>query len=100
MGNLVFVTDLGVWPPVKRNLMTLKSYLCLPMLALLWLLPSAHGGGTSYTLTVIAQGSGTISTNPVFATYPANATVSLTATPSIGWYFAGWSGAASGTTTR
>ena len=80
--------------------MTLKSCLCLPLLALLWLVPSSNAGATSYTLTVIAQGSGTISTNPVFATYPANATVSLTATPSIGWYFAGWSGAASGTTNQ
>ncbi len=65
------------------------------MLALL-LADSARA--TSYTLTVTTVGAGTITTNPTFASYPANVTVTLTATPSNGWYFGGWSGAGGGTT--
>lgn len=64
----------------------------------LCLLLATHAWATSYTLTVVTQGGGTITTNPTLAAYPANSTVTLTATPSDGWYFADWSGAAGGTT--
>jgi len=54
--------------------------------------------GASYTLTVISQGSGTVTKNPTNSSYPAHVTVIVTATPSTGWYFGNWSGDATGTT--
>ncbi len=66
--------------------------------ALLFTLLASTAGATNFTLSVITQGSGTITTNPTFASYPANVTVTLTATPSAGWYFGGWSGVGGGTT--
>ncbi len=49
-----------------------------------------------YTLTIIIAGQGTVARSPNQAAYPANAEVVLTATPAIGWAFAGWGGDASG----
>jgi hypothetical protein len=66
----------------------LALFLCL-------LIPST-AGATGYTLTVNAQGSGTVTKNPTNATYPAGVVVTLTATPSNGWYFANWSGDTNG----
>jgi hypothetical protein len=60
------------------------------------LLPSVTRA-TSYTLTVSSQGSGTVTKNPTNTTYPAGVTVIVTAAPDAGWYFANWSGDASGT---
>jgi uncharacterized repeat protein (TIGR02543 family) len=70
----------------------------LVLVVLLMLVPAGRVAATSYTLSVTTQGSGTISTNPIFATYPANVSVTLTATPNAGWYFANWSGAVIATT--
>jgi hypothetical protein len=70
----------------------------LLLVSFLSLLVASPARAVSYTLTVVEQGSGTISTNPTFATYPANVTVGLTATPSAGWYFGGWSGAVTAAT--
>ncbi len=62
----------------------------------LCLLITSTAGATSYTLTVSAQGSGAVTKNPTNATYPAGVVVTLTATPSNGWYFANWSGDTNG----
>ena len=53
---------------------------------------------TTYTLTVSAVGSGTVTRNPNQATYPSGSTVSLTATAGVGFTFAGWIGDATGST--
>lgn len=52
----------------------------------------------TYTLTVDTVGSGTVSANPSQSTYDHGTDVELTATPSTGYSFDGWSGDASGTT--
>jgi uncharacterized repeat protein (TIGR02543 family) len=51
----------------------------------------------THTLAVNVNGSGTVSTNPTASAYPHNSTVTLTANPSAGWQFTGWSGDISGT---
>jgi len=50
-----------------------------------------------YALTVNVVGQGSIGENPDQATYTWGTNVTLNATASIGWTFAGWSGDASGT---
>ena len=63
---------------------------------LFFLLMTSTAGATSYTLTVSAQGSGTVTRNPTNSTYPSGVTVTVSATPNAGWYFANWSGDANG----
>lgn len=63
----------------------------------LCLLMPGTAGATGYTLTVSAQGSGTVTKNPTNATYPPGVNVIVTATPDTGWYFANWSGDTNGT---
>ena len=46
----------------------------------------------TYTLTINTVGNGTVSKNPNQATYNHGTVVTLTATPSTGYSFAGWSG--------
>jgi WD40 repeat protein len=48
-------------------------------------------------LTVTHQGQGTVTLDPPGGLYAAGTAVSLTAAPAGGWYFAQWSGAATGT---
>lgn len=48
------------------------------------------------TLTVTTLGQGTVSLNPAGGTYASGTTVTLTAAPSQGWLFAGWSGGLTG----
>ena len=48
------------------------------------------------TVTVVTNGSGSIALNPPGGSYASNTTVTATATPSAGWVFTGWSGAATG----
>ena len=50
-----------------------------------------------YTLTINTSGSGTVSINPQGTSFDSGSTVTLTAAPSEGATFTGWSGAASGT---
>jgi uncharacterized repeat protein (TIGR02543 family) len=49
-----------------------------------------------YTLSVDIVGGGSVSQDPDLASYPDGSVVTLTATPTIGWSFSGWSGALSG----
>jgi uncharacterized repeat protein (TIGR02543 family) len=53
---------------------------------------------TTYTLTTSATGSGTVTRSPNQTSYASGTIVKLTATPSSGYTFTGWSGSASGTT--
>jgi len=53
---------------------------------------------TQYSLNVNTTGNGTVIKNPNQTTYNNGSTVSLTATPTSGQQFTGWSGDASGTT--
>lgn len=53
-----------------------------------------------YNLNINVIGSGTVSKNPDFAMYDSSTTVQLTATPSTGYNFTGWSGDATGTSTK
>ena len=50
-----------------------------------------------YTLTIVAGTGGTTNPTPGSHTYDSGAQVSITATPSSGYQFSGWSGDASGT---
>lgn len=52
---------------------------------------------TQYTLTVVTNGNGSVTRNPVQATYAVGTNVTLTATPANGYQFTGWSGDAAGT---
>jgi hypothetical protein len=65
---------------------------------MLLLISCLEAGATSYTLTVVSQGSGIVTKNPTNSTYPSGVTVTVTATPNTNWYFADWSGNATGTT--
>jgi hypothetical protein len=67
------------------------------LLAVLWLLPTADLAAASYSLTINTNGSGTVSRNPTNSLYPAGSVVTLTAAPTIGWYFEAWTGDAAGT---
>ncbi len=49
-----------------------------------------------YTLTINVSGAGSVTRNPNQSIYDSAETVQLTATPSTGYSFAGWSGDASG----
>ncbi|WP_439883480.1 malectin domain-containing carbohydrate-binding protein [Pontibacter sp. MBLB2868] len=53
----------------------------------------------SYTLTVNTTGSGSVTSSPNQTSYAAGTEVMLTAAPATGYYFAGWSGDASGSVT-
>jgi hypothetical protein len=49
-------------------------------------------GPTSYSLTIAVSGSGTVSPAPGTYSHPEGAVVNLTATPSAGGQFTGWTG--------
>jgi hypothetical protein len=51
-----------------------------------------------YTLTVSTVGSGSVTKDPNQATYASGTVVELTAVPTAGFEFSGWSGAITGTT--
>jgi len=51
-----------------------------------------------FTVTLATNGQGTIALNPAGGIYSSNTTVTVTATPSAGWIFAGWSGSTNGNT--
>ena len=57
------------------------------------------GGSTSYSLTTgVGSGSGTVTRNPDLTSYTSGAQVTVTATPTTGYVFTGWSGSATGST--
>jgi len=58
--------------------------------------PIAPEDSSGYTLTSTPQGNGTIVTNPNFASYACNETVSIHAQPAPGWKFVQWGGAIAG----
>ena len=49
-----------------------------------------------FNLTLATNGSGTVARSPDETSYLSNSIVSVTATPSPGWQFSGWSGSARG----
>lgn len=51
-----------------------------------------------YSLTVLTNGSGSVTRNPNQVNYTSGTSITLTATPATGYKFSGWSGAATGTT--
>jgi hypothetical protein len=57
---------------------------------------SHSAAAVNYRLNVSAVGSGSVTKNPTNSTYPSGATVTVTATPSNGWYFSHWSGDTNG----
>ena len=57
--------------------------------------PQTAGPG-QYTLTTNVIGSGSVALNPSGGVYDAGTVVTLTATPSVGYQFSGWSGEVSG----
>ena len=52
----------------------------------------------TYTLNTAVIGSGSVTSSPRGGTYSKNTVVSITATPSAGYVFSGWSGDATGNT--
>src|SRR5579859_5971366 len=66
---------------------------------MLLLISCLGAGATGYTLTINVIGAGTVARNPTNSIYPAGANVTLTAiSNNTSWYFANWSGDASGST--
>ncbi len=61
-------------------------------------LANGGGGGTMYTLSKCTPTNGTISNSPTGTIFASGTVVTLTATPSAGYQFAGWSGSISGLT--
>jgi hypothetical protein len=73
---------------MKTNLVIIASItlqLCL-----------STAGATDYSLTLYAQGSGTVTPDNTNSLHPAGVVITVTAAPNPGWYFANWSGNASG----
>jgi hypothetical protein len=75
----------------------LRIHVWTVLASILWLALTGQAQATNYTMTLYSQGSGTIAENPTNTSYPSGVTVTLTAAPSTGWFFANWSGNASGT---
>src|SRR5215475_5688622 len=57
----------------------------------------AFAARPEFRLTLAANGSGTIQSDPAGDKFPAGTRVTLTATPAPGWRFDGWSGDLTGT---
>src|ERR1039458_3728996 len=62
----------------------------------LCLLITSTAGAVGYTLTVGAQGSGTVTPDNTNNPHPPGVVIPIIAAPNAGWYFANWSGDASG----
>jgi len=59
---------------------------------------AAFTAGATYTLTVTSPANGTVSRDPDLPSYPSGTLVTVTATPTSGYAFTGWSGDLTGTT--
>ena len=57
------------------------------------------GGGTSFKVNISKNGSGTVTTNPISQTFASGTVVTLTAAPSAGQPWVGWTGDCAGTAT-
>lgn len=62
----------------------------------LCLLTTRPAIATSYTLTLGAQGSGTVTPDNINNPHPAGVVITITAAANAGWYFANWSGDTNG----
>ena len=62
------------------------------VVCVIWINFALPASATGYSLSLVAQGSGTVFRNPTYTSYPLNSVVSISATPNSGAYFAGWSG--------
>ena len=70
---------------MKTNLIITAS------ITLLFCLGTAgRASATEYSLTLSAQGSGTVTPDNTNSLHPAGVVVTITATPNAGWYFANW----------
>jgi hypothetical protein len=80
--------------PMKK----ISIAIAIELAFLLCFITTTPAGATpQYTLTLSAQGSGTVTPDNTNSLHPANVNITVTAAPSTGWYFANWSGDASGT---
>jgi len=73
----------------------ISSSLALPSISMAMRVRGVHTGA-QYTVTATTSGQGSVSKSPSQTTYTYGSTVKLTATPSSGWSFTGWSGSVSG----
>jgi hypothetical protein len=64
---------------------------------LLCLFTTSPARAIDYSLTLVSQGSGTVTADNTNSPYPEGVNIKITATPNTGWYFANWSGNATGT---
>jgi len=76
--------------------MKTKSLQVLVLLAVFCVLFTRIAGATDYTLTLYTNGSGSVSPDNIHNPHPAGVKITITATASNGWYFADWTGDASG----
>ncbi len=53
---------------------------------------TAHFSATTYTLTIMTDGSGSVNKNPDQPSYTYGQVVTLTALPAAGWMFSAWTG--------
>jgi uncharacterized repeat protein (TIGR02543 family) len=77
---------------MKRRILSLSAFLLFAFCGLC----NVAFADDSYTLTVTVIGSGSVVKSPDQATYVWGTNVTLNATASVGWTFAGWSVDASG----
>lgn len=94
-GTLQYVQDEWGWYPVDQNSGTYTQNGQMNYVRVHYENVSVLGAVT-FTLTTSASGGGSVDPYPS-ATYNSNATATVRAIPHAGYYFAGWSGAASGT---
>ena len=102
LGNIAMSFGLahpyGIQPERVANIMSERAAICLPL---------DPTGGSTFSLNVGRIGSGTVTSNPAgincgstcSASFDSGTNVTLSATPSSGWNFSGWSGACTGTGT-
>jgi hypothetical protein len=73
-----------------------KTLHVLVLVVSLCLTLASTAGAAGYTLTIYANGGGVVTADNTNNPHPSGANITLTATASNGWYFANWSGDASG----
>ena len=81
----------------RKATVKIKTWIGLVLFTLIWFGLAKQASAVGYTLTVAAQGPGSVTKNPTNATYPPGVVVTVTATPNAASYFTGWSGDTNGT---